>query len=75
MGDKMDVWGILVGKPERKRPLGRLTHRRENDIKMYLQEGILGAWTGLIWLRIGTCGGLLYIRLRTFGFYRMWGIS
>jgi hypothetical protein len=26
---------ILVGKPERKKPLGRLGHRGEDNIKMY----------------------------------------
>jgi hypothetical protein len=29
------------------------------DIKMDVQEVGCGAWTGLIWLRIGTGGGLL----------------
>ena len=29
---------VLVGKPEGKRPLGRLRSRLENDIKMNLQE-------------------------------------
>jgi hypothetical protein len=29
----------------------------------------------LIWLRIGTGGGLLCIRLWTFGFHKMRGIS
>jgi len=36
-----------VGKPEGKRPLGRSSHRWENNIKMDLQEvGWVGAWTG-----------------------------
>jgi hypothetical protein len=30
-----------------------------SNIKMDLQEVGWGAWTGLIWLRIGTGGGLL----------------
>jgi hypothetical protein len=34
-----------------------------------------GAWTGSIWLRIGTGGGLLWIRWWTFGFHKVWGIS
>jgi hypothetical protein len=34
--------------------LGRPRHRWEDNIKMDLQELGLGAWTGLIWLRIGT---------------------
>jgi hypothetical protein len=28
-------------------------------------------WTGLVWLRIGTRGELLWIRWRTFGFHKM----
>jgi hypothetical protein len=35
----------------------------------------VGAQTGLIWLRIGTGGGLLCIRWWTFGFHQMRGIS
>jgi hypothetical protein len=31
----------------------------EDNIKMDLQEVGWGAWIGLIWLRIGTGGGLL----------------
>jgi hypothetical protein len=30
-----------------------------------------GAWTGLIWLRIGTDGGLFGVRWWTFGFHKM----
>jgi hypothetical protein len=29
---------IVVGKPEGKRPLGRLAHRLENNIKMDLKD-------------------------------------
>jgi hypothetical protein len=32
-------------------------------------------WTGSIWLRIGTSGGLLWTRWWTFGFHRMLGSS
>jgi hypothetical protein len=50
-----------VGKPEGKRPLGRSTHRWDNDCKKDLQEVGLGggAWTGLNWLRIETGDGHL----------------
>jgi hypothetical protein len=34
-GEKRGVYRVLVGKPERKRPLGRNRSRRE-DIKMDL---------------------------------------
>jgi len=38
MEDTRGVYRVLVGKPERKRPLGRPKHRWENDIKLDLQE-------------------------------------
>jgi hypothetical protein len=57
MGETRNAYRILLGKPERKRPLGRRPRRRWVDnIKIDLRE--MG-WTGLIWLRIGTSGGLL----------------
>jgi len=31
-------YSVLVGKPEGKRPIGRLRHRWDDDIKMDLQE-------------------------------------
>ena len=34
MGDRRGVYRVLVGKPERKRPLGRSRLRWENKIKM-----------------------------------------
>jgi hypothetical protein len=49
----------LVGRPEGRRPLGRPRRRWEDNIKMDLQEVGWGAWSGLIWLTIGTGGGLL----------------
>jgi hypothetical protein len=58
MGEGRDAYRILVGRPEGRRPLGR-PRRREDNIKMDLQEVGWGAWTGLIWLRIWTGGGLL----------------
>ena len=37
-------YGVLLGKPEEKRPLGRPRHRWEDNIKMDLQEveGVVG---------------------------------
>jgi hypothetical protein len=53
------AYRILVGRPEGRRPLGRPRRRWEDNTKMDLQEVGAGAWTGLIWLRIGTGGGFL----------------
>jgi hypothetical protein len=54
------AYRVLVGRPEGRRPLGRPRRRWEDYFKMYRQEvGWGGAWTGLIWLRIGTGGELL----------------
>jgi hypothetical protein len=49
MGEWRGVHRILVGKPERKRPLGRPRHRWEDNIKMDLQEvgGGYGDWMEL----------------------------
>jgi hypothetical protein len=51
-GGKRNAYRILVGKPEGKRPLGTPRRRWVDNIKMNLRMG-------LIWLRIGTSGGLL----------------
>jgi hypothetical protein len=49
MGDGRDVYRVLVGRPERKRPLGRPRHRWEDNIKLDLREtGIDGA----NWIRL-----------------------
>jgi len=43
------VYGVLVGRPEEKRPLGRPTRRWEDNIKIDLREiGIDGA----NWIRL-----------------------
>jgi hypothetical protein len=49
-GEKMNAYRIFVGKPERKRPLGR-SRRRWVDNRI--------AWTDLIWLRIRASEGCL----------------
>jgi hypothetical protein len=38
MGERRDVYRVLVGKHERKRPLGRPRRRWEDNIRMDLQE-------------------------------------
>jgi hypothetical protein len=56
MGEKRNSYRLLVGKPERRRPLGRPRRRWFDNIRMDLVEV---RWTGLVWLRIGTGGKLL----------------
>jgi hypothetical protein len=60
-GEKRNAYRTLVGKPEGKRPQGRPRRRWVDNIKTDLREirwdGV--DWIALIWLRIGTSGGLL----------------
>jgi hypothetical protein len=57
-GEQKNAYRILVGKPERKRPLGKPRPRFVDDIKIDLRE-IGWHLTGSMWLRIWTSGGLL----------------
>jgi hypothetical protein len=61
---KKTAYRLLVGKPERKRPLGRPRCRWIGNIKMDLVEtGWSGVdWIGLDWLRTGAGGELLRMR-------------
>jgi hypothetical protein len=49
MGEIKNVYKILVGKPERKRLLGRPRSRRENDIRVDLRET---GWEGVEWIHL-----------------------
>jgi hypothetical protein len=42
VGEKRNVYRLLVGKPEGKRPLGRPRNRLVDNIKMDLAEMALG---------------------------------
>jgi hypothetical protein len=46
MGEKRNVYGIMLGKPKGKRPLGRPRHMWEDNIEMNLRE--IG-WGGIDW--------------------------
>jgi hypothetical protein len=59
MGEGRNLYRVLVGKTERKRPPERPRRRWEDGVKMDLMEIGWGAWSGFSWLRIGTVGGLL----------------
>jgi hypothetical protein len=49
MGERRSVYRVLVGKTERKRPLGRPRRIWEDDIKIDLQEVGCG---GLDWIEL-----------------------
>jgi len=59
MDERRVAYRLLVEKSKGTRPPGRPKHKWENNIKMDLQEVEWGTWTGLIWLRVGTGGGIL----------------
>jgi hypothetical protein len=48
-GEERKVYKILVGKPERKRPLGRPRHRWEDGNRMDLRE--IG-WGSVEWIQL-----------------------
>jgi hypothetical protein len=49
MGEKRNMYRLLVGKPQEKRPLGRPRHRWVDNIEMDLAEIGLGGvnWIGM----------------------------
>jgi len=49
MEERRGVYRVLLGNPEGKRPLGRLRHKWENSIKMYLKVVGFG---GMDWIKL-----------------------
>ena len=49
VGERRDVYRVLMGKPEGKRPLGRPSRRWEDNIMMYLQEVV---WRDMDWIDV-----------------------
>jgi hypothetical protein len=49
MGEVRVAYNILVGKPEGRRPLGRLWRRWEDNIKMNLREIVFGDVDWIHW--------------------------
>jgi len=48
-----------MGKSEGQRPLGRHRHRWRIILIWIFRKWNGRAWTGMMWLRIEACGGLL----------------
>jgi hypothetical protein len=49
MGEERNVYGVLMGKPEGKRLLGRPRHIWEDGIRMDLREI---AWWSVDWIQL-----------------------
>jgi hypothetical protein len=49
IGETRNVYRILVGKPEGKRPLGRPRRRWVDNIKMDFREK---GWDGMHWIKL-----------------------
>jgi hypothetical protein len=54
-----DVYRVLVGKPEGKRPLGEPDVDGSITLRWIFRKWDVDVWTGLSWLKIGTGGGHL----------------
>jgi hypothetical protein len=52
MGDRRGAYRVLVWKPVGKRPLGRPWRRGGIILRRIFRTWNVGAWTGLIWIRI-----------------------
>jgi hypothetical protein len=59
MGERRGACRVLVGKPEGKNPRGRPRPTWEVILKWMYKKWDGETWTGLMWLRTGTGGGLL----------------
>jgi hypothetical protein len=76
MGETRNVYRILVGKRERKRPLGRPRRRWVDNIKIDLRE--LG-WDGMDWIELAQdkdhWRALVNTVMEPSGFLELLGIS
>jgi len=58
-GRERNLYSVLVGKPEGKRPLGRYRGRREDSIKINLKGTGCKTMDWIYVVRIGAVGKLL----------------
>jgi hypothetical protein len=59
MGEKRNLYRLLVGKPEGKRALGRPRRRWADSIRLDLGEMGWGGMDWIVWPKIRTVGELL----------------
>jgi hypothetical protein len=57
MGGERNVYRVLMGKTEGKRPLGRRRHRWEDGIRMDLRE--IG-WGSVDWIQLAVASSDIY---------------
>jgi len=62
MGEEREVYRILVGNPEGMRPLGRPRRSGWIILGRISRRWDGGIWAGLVWPRIETGGGRLWVR-------------
>jgi hypothetical protein len=61
MGAKRNEYRILMGKVERKRPLGRLRRTWVDNIKMDLTEV---GWDGVDWIDLAPVNTVMNLRFK-----------
>jgi len=59
MGERRDVYRVLVGKPEGKNHVEDPGVDGRIILRWIFRKWNVRVWTGLMWLRIGTSGGHL----------------
>jgi hypothetical protein len=59
MGQRREVYRVLVGKSEGRRPLEDRGVDGRIILRIIFRKRDVGVWTGSIWLRIGRGGGHL----------------
>jgi hypothetical protein len=73
MGDRRGVYGVLVGKPERRTSLGIPRSRWEDNIKMDLQEVVCGC---MDWIELAQdrdrCAGTCECGNESSGYIKYW---
>jgi hypothetical protein len=70
-GEMRNAYRFFIGKPEGERSIGRPRRRWECILEKYGAK----LWTGFIWLRLQTSGGLLLTRILNCGFRKWRGNS
>jgi hypothetical protein len=60
MGEERNMYSVLMGKPEGKRPLGRPRRRWEDGIGMDLRET---GWGNVDWIQLALVNTVMNLRV------------